>query len=131
MEETLLELKKHTDREIIVRLKKGRSERLNTDTFEDALSKDIHCVVTYNSIAAVESLILGKPAITLGPNAAQSLCSRSLEDIENPYIPTLDEVDALMRHLSYAQFTLDELSNGYAWSILNENSNLPKRDPEE
>jgi len=131
MEETLLELKKHTDREIIIRLKKGRSERLNTDTFEDALSKDIHCVVTYNSIAAVESLMLGKPAITLGPNAAQSLCSRSLEDIENPYIPTLDEVSALMRHLSYAQFTLDELSNGYAWSILNENSNLPKRDPEE
>jgi lipopolysaccharide biosynthesis glycosyltransferase len=131
MEETLLELKKHTDREIIIRLKKGRSERLSTDTFEDALSKDIHCVVTYNSIAAVESLILGKPAITLGPNAAQSLCSRSLEEIENPYVPTLDEVSALMRHLSYSQFTLEELSNGYAWSILNENSNLSKRNTEE
>jgi hypothetical protein len=82
-------------------------------------------VVTYNSIAAVESLILGKPAITLGPNAAHSLCSKSLEEIENPYVPTLDEVDALLRHLSYAQFTLPELTNGYAWSILNENSNLP------
>ena len=131
MEETLLELKKHTDREIVIRLKKGRTERLTTDSFEDALAQDIHCVVTYNSIAAVESLILGKPAITLGPNAAHSLCSKSLEQIEHPYVPTLDEVDALLRHLSYAQFTLEELTNGYAWSILNENSNLPISDTEE
>jgi hypothetical protein len=131
MEETLLELKKHTDREIVIRLKKGRTERLTTDTFEDALAQDIHCVVTYNSIAAVESLMLGKPAITLGPNAAHSLCSKSLEEIENPYVPTLDEVDALLRHLSYAQFTLTELTNGYAWSILNENSNLPISDTKE
>ena len=131
MEETLLELKQHTDREVVIRLKKGRTERLSTDSFEDALAQDIHCVVTYNSIAAVESLILGKPAITLGPNAAYSLCSKSLEEIENPYVPTLDEVDALLRHLSYAQFTLPELTNGYAWSILNEDSNLSISDTKE
>ena len=131
MEETLLELKKHTDREVVVRLKKGRTERLTTDTLENALAQDIHCVVTYNSIAAVESLMLGKPAITLGPNAAHSLCSKSLQEIEHPYVPTLDEVDALLRHLSYAQFTLTEFNNGYAWAILNENSNLPNSSPKE
>ena len=46
-------------------------------------------------------------------------------------MPTLDEVDALLRHLSYAQFTLPEITNGYAWSILNENSNLPISDTKE
>jgi hypothetical protein len=63
--------------------------------------------------------MLGKPAITLGPNAAGVVCSNSLAEIENPYIPSCDERDAWLRHLSYSQFTFDEMSNGTAWRILN------------
>ena len=91
----------------------------------DALKNDIHCLITFNSIAATEALLLGKPAITLGPNAAQLLCSQSLAAVETPYIPTLDEVEEWAAHLAYSQFTELEMRNGYAWSILNENSNLP------
>jgi len=29
---------------------------------------------------------------------------------------------ALIKHLSYCQFTRDEMMNGYAWSIVNEGS---------
>jgi hypothetical protein len=29
---------------------------------------------------------------------------------------------ALMSHLSYAQFNRQEMMNGYAWDIVNENS---------
>ena len=85
-----------------------------------ALSQDVHCLVTFNSIAATEALLLGKPAITLGPNAAQPLCSQSLVDIENPYIPTAEEVEAWAAHLSYAQFTEAEMRDGTAYRILNE-----------
>jgi len=92
MEETIATIKKYSDREIVIRLKKPRSERVHNDTMQSALSKDIHCMVTFNSIAATESLLLGKPAFTLGPNAAQSLCLSDLSKIERPYIPTLDEV---------------------------------------
>jgi lipopolysaccharide biosynthesis glycosyltransferase len=125
MEETLLELKKHTDRNIVIRLKQSREVRMHTDTLEDALSKDVHCLITFNSIAATEALLLGKPAITLGPNAAHFLCKHSLADVEDLYTPTLDEVEEWAANLAYSQFTELEMRNGYAWSILNENSNLP------
>ena len=131
MEETLLELKQHTDRNIVIRLKQPREVRTHTNTLEDALSKDVHCLITFNSIAATEALLLGKPAITLGPNAAHFLCKHSLADVENLYVPTLDEVEEWAANLAYSQFTELEMRNGYAWSILNENSNLPNSNTKE
>jgi hypothetical protein len=118
--ETLETIKKYTDREIVIRLKKGRTERVTTDTMAMALTQDVHCVVTFNSIAATESLLLGKPAFTLGPNAAQSLCLSDLSQIENPYIPTLDEVHRWACHLAYSQFTEAEMRTGEAWRIVSE-----------
>jgi len=128
MEETLITLKQHTDRPIITRLKQSRSVRQNDDTLAMALSQDVHCLVTFNSIAATDALLLGKPAITLGPNAAQNLCKQSLSDIETPYIPTLDEVEEWAAHLAYSQFTEEEMRSGYAWAILNETNNLLSSD---
>lgn len=119
MESTIEEIKKHTDREVVVRLKQGRSVRQSTDTMQQALQDDIWCLVTYSSIAAGEALLCGKPAITLGPNAAGMLCSYSLSEIENPRTPTLDEVEAWVRHIAYCQFTEPEMRDGTAWRILN------------
>lgn len=122
MDETLATLKLHTDRPIIIRLKGSRRDRTTADTMAMALTRDIHCLVTFNSIAATEALLLGKPAITLGPNAAQPLCKRRLEDIENPYIPSADEIDAWAAHLSYAQFSEADMKNGTAWRVLTEDA---------
>ena len=55
---------------------------------QEALADNVHCLVTYNSVAACEAIMHGKPAITLGPNAAGVLCSQTLNEIENPRIPT-------------------------------------------
>jgi hypothetical protein len=120
IEQTILEIQKHTERPIEVRLKRNREERAKINTMESALADDVHCLVTYNSVAAVEAVMLGKPAITLGPNAAGVVCSNSINEIENPKIPTLDERDAWLRHLSYSQFTFTEMSDGTAWRIVNE-----------
>jgi hypothetical protein len=117
---TQADIRKHSDREIVVRLKQSRSVRQHTDTIQMALDDDVFCLVTFSSIAAVEALLHGKPAITLGPNAAAPLCSLSISEIENPKIPTLDEVRALICHLSYCQFTEAEMRDGTAWRILNE-----------
>ncbi len=119
LEKTKLEIGAYTDREIIVRLKQGRSVRQSTDTMQMALADDVFCLVTFSSIAAGEALLCGKPAITLGPNAAGPLCSHSLSEINDPKIPTLDEVEAWARHLSYCQFTEPEMRDGTAWRILN------------
>jgi hypothetical protein len=119
MAATMTEIKKHTDREIEVRLKQPRSVRVNEDTIEQALDNDVYCLVTYSSIAAGEAILHGKPAIVLGPNAAAPVCSTSLSEIEKIKIPSLDEIDAWARHLAYCQFTEAEMRDGTAWRILN------------
>jgi hypothetical protein len=37
-------------------------------------------------------------------------------------MPTLDEVHAWARHISYCQFTEVDMRDGTAWKILNENT---------
>lgn len=114
------QLKTLTDRPIEIRMKPIRSERISTKTIQDALQDDVHCLITYNSIAATEALMEGKPAITLGPNAAQLICETDLANLETPRIPTEDEMHTFLTHLSYSQFTQAEMKDGTAWRILQE-----------
>jgi hypothetical protein len=114
------QLKTLTDRPIEIRMKPIRSERISTKTMQDALQDDVHCLITYNSIAATEALMEGKPAITLGPNAAQLICETKLVNLEKPRTPTEDEMYAFLTHLSYSQFTQAEMEDGTAWRILQE-----------
>ena len=122
IEDTINQLRLYTDREIIVRHKASRSMRQTSDTMEMALERNVHCLVTFSSIAAVEAVSLGKPAIVLGPSAAAPVTSSQLKDIENLYIPTMDEVEAWLANLAYHQFTEVEMRDGTAWSILNQSS---------
>jgi len=121
LDSTIAEIKKYTDRPIVVREKQSRHTRVNVDTMEMALSNDVHAMVTYNSIAAVESLIFGKPVFTMGPNAAKPLANTSLSKIEKPYMPSILEVKQLCNNLAYNQFTPKEMQDGTAWRILQEN----------
>lgn len=114
------QLKTMTDRPIEIRMKPIRSERVSTKTIQQALDDNVHCLITYNSIAATEALMEGKPAITLGPNAAQLICETDLKNLENPKIPSEDEMYAFLTHLSYSQFTQAEMEDGTAWKILQE-----------
>jgi hypothetical protein len=114
----LAEIHARTDREVVVRRKPGRTARTTDDSMAHALNQDIHCLITFSSIAAGEALLNGKPAITLGPNAAAALCSQTLDAINDPYIPTLDEVEAWAAHIAYCQFNEAEMRNGTAWRIL-------------
>jgi hypothetical protein len=120
LNQTLAEIGAHTDREVVVRRKQGRSTRINDDTIEMALSQDVYCLITYSSIAAGEAILFGKPAITLGPNAAAAVCSTSIAEIETIKRPSLDEISAWARHLAYCQFTESEMRDGTAWRILND-----------
>lgn len=122
VEDVKQQLRKYTNRPIEVRLKPLRSERVSTNTIQDALANDVHCLVTYNSIAAIEALMEGKPAIVLGQNAASVVAETSLENVENPRYPDRDLMDAYMANLAYQQFTVPELRSGFAWRTLNESS---------
>ena len=127
--QTVEKIKQYTDRPIEIRLKPNRTERVTNKTIQQALSEDVHCLVTYNSIASIEALMEGKPAIVLGPNAAEAVCETQLEKIEKPKIPTKDEMNAFMNHIAYCQFTIPEMESGFAWRTVNESSELPLWDP--
>lgn len=118
VDQTIATIKQYTDRPIEVRLKAPREQRARINTMEQALADDVHCMVTFNSIAAVESLIYGKPVFALGPNAAAPLANSDLSQIESPFRPELDQVIALLRCLAYNQFTIEEMNTGYAWAVL-------------
>ena len=48
------------------------------------------------------------------------MCNTSLKQIEKLNRPDKDTMIALMAHLSYCQFTLKEMTSGYAWNMVNE-----------
>ena len=54
----------------------------------------------------------------MGPNAAEPLANTDLSRIDNPFRPDLDQVTGLLRCLAYHQFTVEEMSSGYAWAVL-------------
>jgi hypothetical protein len=120
--DTVAELKKYTDREIIVRQRApNRVDRVVNDRLSTVLVNDVHALVTFNSVAATESIILGVPAFTLAPvNAAAPVANQDLSRIENPYWPTDDQRVAWVSHLAYGQFHVDELKDGTAYRMLNE-----------
>lgn len=114
--ETVKEIKKHTDRPIKIRAKEIRSERLKNTIWQD-LDK-CHAMVTYQSIAAVESVISGVPAFTLAPTAADPVCDKDLSKLEDPTIQHKDKLYAWAHHLAYGQFHTDEFANGLAYRRL-------------
>lgn len=121
---TIATLRQHSDREIVVREKAGRGERTN-DTIYDALDKDIHAVVTYNSIAAVEAIQYGIPAFCTAPTAASAVSTGDFSQIENPRKPNEDIIYKWLSSVAYGQFSLNEILTGQAWKLVQENEQRP------
>lgn len=122
LDDTIKTIKKYTDRPIVVRDRvKSRADRVITNTLKEALDDDVHCLVTFNSNSATESILHGIPAFVLAPShAALPVASNDLTKIENPYYPDKDKVYKWACHLAYGQFHVTELKNGTAKKMLEE-----------
>lgn len=118
--DTVEKIKQHTDRQIIIRMKGTRRDRLSHSIFKDL--HNAHAVVTYNSVAAVESVLEGIPAITLAPTAANPVAEMHIENIENPFMPDTDLVYKWACGLAYGQYHIDELKDGSAYKLIYEYS---------
>jgi len=130
LEKTLAILKANTDRPIIVKTKgynpivgydeqgrlivKGKDNsppqgKLNWNT--------VYAVVTYNSNITLEATTRGIPCFTDAHNACAPISETDFTKIETPkYV----DREPLYHSMAYGQFTAEELSNGYAWKILDE-----------
>jgi hypothetical protein len=119
---TIDEIKKHTDRPVVVRQRsKNRIDRILHDTLQQALDDDVFALVTFNSVAALESIFYGIPAFTLAPaNAASPVSLQDLSQIEKPYYADSDKLYAWGCHLAYGQFHVNELKDGSAKRKLEE-----------
>ena len=109
------ELRRHTDREIRVRLKPQYSFQ-SDQTIEAALA-DCWVCVTYSSNAAVDALVEGVPVVTLASFAASYRMGRNaLTDVEAPYYPSDREL--FLTGLAAQQWSANEIRNGTAWADL-------------
>ncbi len=78
--------------------------------------KYAHCVVTFNSNSAVESLILGKPVFAFDEGSmVWPIANRNLADLEAPMYP---ERRQWSRDLAWSQWTPEEMRMGKAWRHL-------------
>jgi hypothetical protein len=120
IKQTVATIKQYTDRPVEVRERaQKRIDRTVNDTLQTALDNDVFALVTYNSVAAIESIFYGVPAFTLAPaNAATPVALQDLSQINSPYYADQDKLYAWANHLAYGQFHIKELKDGTARKIL-------------
>lgn len=119
--DTVTTLKAYTDRPIIVRQRDpSRLNRVIEDPLSRVLEDDVHALVTFNSAAAIESILTGVPAFVMSPtHAAAPVANRDLSQIESPHWPDADKIHAWACYLAYGQFHVRELRDGTAMRIVN------------
>ena len=109
-------IRQYTDRPIEIRSK------ISGDGTEFAFRRslvDVHAVVVYTSVAGVQAAMNGVPCFATEQCASLAFGSSDLSQIENPVLP--DNREYLASVLANNQWTLDEIYNGTAWRMLNEN----------
>lgn len=120
VQKTVAMIQRYTDRPIVVRERAPRREdRVRQDPLARVLADDVHALVTYNSVAATEAIIMGVPAFTLAPcNAAAPVANQFLSAIDDPFWPSDDQRYAWACHLAYGQFHVNELKSGAALAMI-------------
>ena len=119
IKQTVETIKKYTDRPVEVRQRAPkRIDRIANDTLQQALDRDVFALVTFNSVAAIESIFYGIPAFTLAPNAASPVSLQDISKINEPYYADNDKLYAWACHLAYGQFHTNELKSGQAMEML-------------
>lgn len=110
--DTTAELKKHTDRKILVHHKRD-------DIPLRAMFRKAWAIVGFKSMSSLEAIMNGIPAVSTGECAVSSLCT-ALERIEKPFYPDDDQRMKVAGVLADNQWTLEEMKNGKCWRDLND-----------
>ena len=107
---TLAELRRFTDRQIIVR-KKNETQPLTKQL------EGCHALVSMQSTAAIEAVLAGVPVFCNGVSQSYPV-SEKLEHIENPFYADKELIDLWIDSLLSCQFNLEEFKNGVAYEAV-------------
>jgi len=119
LSDTLDVLRRHTDRELRVRVKMSWQE-VKTPTIcplADDL-RDAWALVTHSSNAAVEAGLAGVPVFVTAQCGASRIALTDLTRIEDPAMP--DDREEWAAVLAANQWTLAEMREGLCWRMLKE-----------
>ena len=106
VKDTIAELRKYTNREIIIREKGLRPDRIKDNSVaHECFKKQIYAVVTYQSMAALEAMHFGIPAFTMAPSCVDSVSNKNLADIEKPFYPQAEVFQNLLNYLASVSYT--------------------------
>ena len=114
VEEVLTEIRRHTDRPILVRGWRSNKMALAQSLREALL--DCWALVTWSSAAANEALLAGVPVFVAGQCAASQMGLSDLSRIESPIYPAGRALWAAA--LAGQQWSLEEFCQGVAWRAL-------------
>jgi len=112
------EIKTFTDRPIELRKKVGRDQRVKYTVQDQLKSGNYHCIVTYNSIASIEAVTVGIPAIVTGPNAGSFLSEKSLKQIDKPYFPSMNAIKEHVFFLTLCQLKSTEFRVPESYKVI-------------
>ena len=130
LDNTLKTLRANTDREIVVREKPynptvaidhvGATVKIEKPTKDQGRINwsDYYAMVTYNSNTMIASLTEGVPVFCDPLNSAAAPISET--DFTKIETPKYGDRVALFSSLAYNNFTMQEMSDGTAWRILDE-----------
>ncbi len=122
LDKTVAEIKKHTKGDprwpsgapIKIREKKIRKTIPLRLDLEKA-----YCTVAPASAVSIESILAGVPTFCSDFSPAAPVGNLDLSKINNPFFPDLKLIERWLNHLSYCQFSVEEIEDGTAWNILN------------
>lgn len=122
VKDTIAKLRRHTSREIIIREKGLRPDRIRDNSVaHQCFRQNIYAVVTYQSMAALEAMHYGIPAFVMAPCCVTPLANTDLEKINDPFYPEKEQMMDLLHYLAYCQYTLDEMSSSKALKLIERN----------
>ena len=79
-------------------------------------------IIAYNSQVALQATLMGMPVIVNQHNSCFGISfklSDLLKGLDNPIFEIEPERIKLVKWLSYCQFKLSEIKNGFAWKTIN------------
>lgn len=127
-------IRKHTGRQIVYRPKPSSKARPlpgvlysgGNSTMFDAL-RGAHCVVTHGATSALDAIVNGVPAVTLGACIASPVCEDDIEKIEDPKWFKQRDRETWAHAMAWCQWTTAELRSGVAWKHLKAEIELQRK----